>query len=599
MEPIRDYLLIGDLHTAALVSARGSIDWLCFPTFDGPSVCARILDERRGGRFAVDDWGWETASAYEPDTAIVETRFSRAEEAFLVRDCFLPRPIEEVVPHYLVRSVTGERGTSEVTFLFDPRPRYARQQRVFIHKRSRLLSVRLGERSLWLHLPRGARVERRRGGGVWIGLSVEEGETKELALEYSLDARLHLRRRNLLEETRAFWRDWVAEGRYRGPHRDRQVRSAITLKLMQFYPTGGLIAAPTTSLPEELGGERNWDYRYVWMRDATFTLSAFRLVGHRAEAEKFFGFVERIVEEAKEEEEESGSRFELNLMYTIWGQIVQGEQELEHLSGYRGSRPVRIGNGAAAQHQLDLYGSIIDAYAAAHGAGMEMTPEGRDVVRFLAARIIDRWREADSGIWEVRDDVRHFTYSKVMCWVGLDRALGLADVLALTPEERAAWGETRDTIAAWVWEHCYDAERGTFRQHPDTDAQDATNFLFVLLGFVDPDDARARSIVERTAEELGTGELFIHRYKSGDGLRGEEGAFLLCSAWYIAALAAIGERERARNLFDRFCALMPDSGLLAEEIDPRTGEFLGNFPQAFSHIGLLLIVEALQEGEAK
>lgn len=586
MEKIRDYFLIGDLHTAALVSSRGSIDWLCFPTFDSPSIFARMLDERRGGRFSVECDGWDVSARYEPDTAVVETTFAWKDATFTVHDFMLPRPIEEVVPHYLVRSVTGVKGTSEVTFLFDPRPRYARHQRVFIHRRTRLLSVRLGERSLWLHLPKGTHVERRRGGGVWISFTVDAGETKEISLEYSLEARLQLKRRDLLEETRRFWREWVEQGTYDDPRRDDLVRSAITLKLMQFYPSGGLIAAPTTSLPEEIGGERNWDYRYVWMRDATFTLFAFRLLRYGEEAEKFFGFVERIVEEAKEEEDAGG--FEMNLMYTIWGQIVQSEQELEHLSGYRGSKPVRIGNGAARQRQLDLFGSLIDAYHAAWKAGMEVSSEGKDVIRFLVERIIDRWEERDSGIWEVRGGTQHFTYSKVMCWVGLDRALDLGEEIGISAKERARWEEVKAGIELWIWNNCFDAARGTFRQHPETDGQDATNFLFVLLGFVDPKDPRARTVVEQTFKELGTDGLFVHRYRTDDGLDGEEGAFLLCTSWYISALAAIGEKAKAARLFERFCALLPESGLLAEEIDPKTGEFLGNFPQAFSHIGLLM-----------
>ena len=584
--PIRDQFLIGDLQTAALVGKNGSIDWLCLPYFDSPSIFAAILDSEKGGSFSLDMPGYVSRARYIPYTAVVETTLEGEGSTFSVRDCMLPRPTEEVVPHYLVRRFRGTKGSTKLKLIFDPRPNYARQGSV-LQIDGRTCSLRIDERTLWLHLPKGAEAKHLTGrNGLEIMLELHEGDTKELILEYSVASRINLQERDFETETIEFWKKWITEGNFEFS-REHLVRSAITIKLMQFYPTGGIIAAPTTSLPEEIGGVRNWDYRYVWVRDATFTLYAFYVLGFRSEAKKFFGYIERIAEDAKRCEGDECD-LDLSVMYTIWGQPLQGESSLDHLSGYRDSTPVRIGNGAAAQFQLDAYGSLIDAYYFMSKRGLPISDQGKGVISMLVRGIAANWQREDSGIWEVRGGDKHFTYSKVMAWLGVERALRLADALKISDAQRAAWTKLKDQIEAWIWENCFDVERGTFRQSPGAKAQDATNFMFVLLFFVSRHDPRAKKLIDATRKELTTDELYVYRYLNDDGLPGGEGAFLFCMFWQIAAMAAVGDVDEADKLLTKIEALMPPSGLMAEEIDPKTGEYLGNHPQAFSHIGYIM-----------
>lgn len=593
MIPLSDYFLIGDLHTSALVSRTGAIDWLCLPYFDSPSVFAAILDAEKGGTFApIMPEYTPVRSRYLPYTAIVETTFESPESSFLLKDFMLPRPTEEVVPHYLIRTFEGVRGKTEIRLLFDPRPNYARQRSI-IEIQGRMLSIRIDDRTLWLHLPSGSTTQPRGGKhGIEITFTVEEGEKKELALEYAVQSRLQLSKRDLEQETADFWRQWITEGNFSFA-REHLVRSAITLKLMQFYPTGGLIAAPTTSLPEEIGGVRNWDYRYVWVRDATFTLYAFYILGFTKEAEKFFQFIERIAEDAKRCENGTCD-LDLSIMYTIWGQPLQGEMNLDHLSGYRNSKPVRIGNGAAEQFQLDVYGSLIDAYYFMSKRGVALTAQGKEIIQMLVRGIKLNWQRPDSGIWEVRGGDHHFTYSKVMAWIGVDRAIRLADELGVSDATKHQWEELKEEISDWIWTNCYDELRQTFVQYPGTTAQDATNFMFVLLFFVSRHDERAKEMIRATRKELCTKDLFVYRYHSDDGLQGGEGAFLFCSFWMIAAMAAVGDVEEADALLRMMEERIPPSGLMAEEMDPRNAEMLGNHPQAFSHIGYILSAYYIQ-----
>jgi GH15 family glucan-1,4-alpha-glucosidase len=585
MHPIKDHFLIGDLHTAALVSAKGSIDWLCLPYFDSWSVFAAVLDKEKGGTFALDTKGLALAARYAVASPIVEIECKGKGNAFLLRDFMLPRPTEDVVPHFLIRKVTGTKGTSTVRFVFDPRPQYGKQQ-ILLSRRNGSLFVRLGERCLTLHLPSGAKVTHRPGRrGVTVSFEVKKNETKQLILEYSVESRLHLKDRPDFErETREFWQNWLTQGKFFPYHKQQMIRSAITLKLMQFYPTGGLVAAPTTSLPEWIGGIRNWDYRYVWVRDATFTLYAFYVLGFTDEAKKLFRFFESVATTAEEHQDD----FDLSHMFTIWGQEPQHEESLNHLSGYRDSKPVRIGNGANSQFQLDTYGSLLDAYYFMSKLGVPLTERGKDVMRYLAGCIKRRWKDKENGIWEVRGGERHFTYGKVMAWVGIDRFLAMADQLGLSKKDRQVYEKLREEIEEWVWKHCFDEATGKLLQHPDTKAQDASAFLFVLLRFLDRHEDRTKTIIRNMRDELSYEDLFVYRYKNDDGLAGEEGAFILCSFWMIASLAAVGEIPEAERLLDKMTAFMPESGLIAEEVDPENGEYLGNFPQAFSHIGFIL-----------
>lgn len=584
--PIENYYLIGDLHTAALVSNRGSIDWMCLPSFDSSSVFASILDAEKGGRFSIEMPEHEVSCRYLPYTAIVETVFTHGDTAFSVQDFMLPRPSEEAVHHYLIRTFEGKKGKSHIKLLFDPRPNYARQ-RSMINVEDGMISLRIDERTIWVHLPKSAKVEQRASKqGVLITFELSEGDKEEIIMEYAVASRAKLLDKDWHGETTEFWKKWITEGNFEFS-REHLVRSAITLKLMQFYPTGGIIAAPTTSLPEEIGGERNWDYRYVWIRDATFTLYAFYVLGFMSEAKKFFRFIERIAEDAKNCEGDT-CHLDLSIMYTIWGQPLQGETVLEHLEGYKHSKPVRIGNGAAEQFQLDVFGSLIDAYYFMNKRGVEVSDQGKEVIRMLVRGIAQHWQRIDSGIWEVRGGDQHFAYSKMMAWIGVERALRMADVLDLNDETKANWEKLKQEIEDWLWKECYDEKRHTFKQHPGTDAQDATNFLFIILHFLSRHDERAAQLIEETDRELTKNELYVYRYLCDDGLEGEEGAFVFCMFWRIAGLAAVGRLEDAERTMKQIEKYIPQSGLMAEEIDQGSGEFLGNFPQAFSHIGYIL-----------
>jgi GH15 family glucan-1,4-alpha-glucosidase len=584
--PIKDYFLIGDLHTAALVSSRGSIDWLCLPYFDSPSVFASMLDAQKGGSFHIDMPDYAADASYVPKTAIVQTTFVSPHAEFEVRDFMLPRPTEEVVPHYLVRKFVGIKGTTTVKCTFDPRPNYAKQKMHFTQEGNRYYA-RIDDHTLWLHVPKtGARVTIHRDS-LEIDIDIQEGEVKEMVLEYSVATRLYLQKRDLEEETTTFWKDWLSKGTFFDYARDYLVRSAITLKLMQFYPTGGLVAAPTASLPEEIGGVRNWDYRYVWMRDATFTLYAFYVLGFTEEAAKFFRFMEMIADHAKTCVDDICD-IDLSIMYTIWGQPLQGESTLDDLSGYRDSKPVRIGNGAAHQFQLDMYGSLIDAYYFMSKKGVAVGPNEAQIIRMLVRAIAANWKREDSGIWEVRGGDQHFAYSKLMAWMGVERALRLADVLNLSTAEHENWSSLAQEIETYIWDNLWDESAQTFKQHTNTHAQDASNFTFVLFNFLSRHDPRASAMIDATRKELSKDELYVYRYLNEDGLEGGEGAFVFCMFWQIAALAAVGKSHEAEKLLQRIEAFIPKSGLMAEEIDPKTGEYLGNHPQAFSHIGYIL-----------
>lgn len=579
--PLREYFLIGDLHTSALVSSGGSIDWLCLPAFDAPSVFGALIDEERGGSFRVRAEGAVSRSAYLPESAIVETVFEEKQAAFSVRDFMLPLPKRATATNVLVRKLSGLHGISTVRFLCSPRPDYARQHIVFHKKSERLLQAPIGEHSLWIHLPKGASVRLENDAeSVEITITVADGDSAELIMEYAATPSSSFRDRDCEGETMTFWREWIARGKFSEEERETLIRSAITLKLLQFAPTGAFVAAPTTSLPEEIGGVRNWDYRYTWVRDGAFTADALAKLGYMEEAVQFLRFFENCVPDV-------WVRRDLQVMYTVHGGLLRGEEELVHLCGYADSSPVRIGNGAASQRQLDIYGSLLDLYAECHRQGMTVTSHGRELILLCARRIAELWEERESGIWEVRGGAFPFTYGKVMCWVGMDRALRMANTLGVSEEQKRKWKALREEIRAWIWDKCFDAERGTFRQHPETAAQDATNFFFVLLGFLEPSDPRTATVIEETRKELSASDIFVYRYKAEDGLSGGEGAFLLCSFWMIAALAKSGRMEEARELLRKAESMLPPSGLMAEEIDPVTGMYLGNFPQAFSHLGYI------------
>ncbi|PJE75510.1 glycoside hydrolase family 15 protein [Candidatus Uhrbacteria bacterium CG10_big_fil_rev_8_21_14_0_10_48_11] len=578
--PIRDYFLIGNLHTAALVSRRGAVDWLCLPHFDSPSLFAALLDTERGGTFAVDAKGYRADARYVSDTAIVETLFKRGKCRFMVRDFMLPLPRIHTQAHFLERKIIAEHGPVTVRFVFSPKPNYAKEEAA-VSYRGRMLRFRMGNDYVRLHVPSSARVKQ--VAGEWqITLTLATGESQVIVLEHTKRPRSHYKGQDFEEPTKQFWQHWVSEGKFFGDEQEQLIRSAITLKLMQFYPTGAIVAAPTTSLPEEVGGLRNWDYRYVWIRDATFVLYALNVLGYRNEAKRFFRFIERVARHC------SMCEVDLHLFYTIWGHRVPREQALHHFAGYKGSHPVRVGNDATDQFQLDIYGSLIDAHYFMSTRGIGVSRLSRAIIIELVNDIAEHWQDADNGIWEVRTGMQHYTYSKVMAWVGVSRALRLAKRLHINKKTITAWKKLEEEIAAWIWTYCFDEKRNTLVQHPETDSQDAVNYLIVLLQFFEQDDVRAKQTIDATSRELRYHDIFVYRYRENDGLAGGEGAFVLATFWLIAALAYTGNNKEARRLLTKFEKQLPKSGLIAEEIDPKTGEYLGNFPQAFSHIGYIM-----------
>jgi GH15 family glucan-1,4-alpha-glucosidase len=597
--PIGDYALIGDCRSAALVSRDGSVDWYCIPRFDSPSLFAALLDRERGGHFRIAPTAqYSVRRRYLAETAVLETIFETATGVVKVTD-FMPLPGGETIwPDYadipfprLVRMVRCLRGTVEVLVTFAPRPDYGRQVPTFgVHPHGVLAGARPDAFLLASDVPfeaKGDHAEAR------VTLTVPQQHYFALlrlvpGAAPTPPGWAELRR--WLAQTVGGWTIWSQNCQYEGPYREMVVRSALTLKLLTYSPTGAVIAAPTTSLPEEIGGERNWDYRYTWLRDATFTLYALAILGYRTEALAFKDWVVRTW---------ADPATPLQIMYAIDGGATLTEETLDHLSGYRDSRPVRIGNGAADQKQLDVYGTLLDAAHLFRKFGGAVTPELWELMRRVADLTCDHWRETDPGIWEVRGGPQHFTHSKVMCWVALDRAIKAAEALDY-PADLPRWREERDTIRRAVLERGYNPTVGAFTQAFDSDVLDASVLLFPLIGFIDANDERMRRTIETIEAQLTTNGL-VYRYRAVaehgdpagddlaaiDGLRGDEGTFAICTFWLVDCLIFIGRADDARALFERMLTYANDLGLFAEEVDPASGALLGNFPQAFTHIALI------------
>jgi alpha,alpha-trehalase len=595
--PITDYALLSDCHTAALVSRDGSIDWCCFHRFEARPVFARLLDWGKGGFFRIaprDEYA--VSRRYLPDTNVLETTFrTAAGGGVLVLTDFVPVKQDMGHPdHHLLRIVRCVEGEVAVKAKFEPRFDYGLTEPRLERVADDLAIVYGGADALVLQseLPIGtAEVS-----ACTAARTLREGEEAFVALTYSLPHELEPERLSAeevaakLRETVEFWREWAARCTYDGPYRDAVVRSALVLKALTNGPTGAIVAAATTSLPEEVGGERNWDYRYTWLRDSALTLNALFALGFTDEAEEYMAWLKRTT---------AGRARDLQIMYGVGGERFLPEVELDHLEGYRGSRPVRIGNGAYRQFQLDVFGELLDTVWVYRQHGGEIDETFWEFLGRVAGAVIDRWQEPDQGIWEIRGDPKHFTYSKVMAWVALDRAVRLAE---LDGREGAVeeWGRVRDEIRALVEQEGVDPESGAFTQSfGDGGKHDASNLMIPIVGFVAHDDPRARATFERIVAEL-SADGFVYRYLTDgvDGLSGDEATFAICSFWLVECLARTGETERARSLFERLLRFCNDVGLLAEEIDPHSGELVGNFPQAFSHVGLIQAAIALDVPEA-
>jgi GH15 family glucan-1,4-alpha-glucosidase len=574
--PIEDYALIGGCHTAALVGRDGSIDWLCFPRFDSGACFAALLGEPRHGRWLIAPAGGvqRTRRRYREGTLILETDFETAEGAVRVTDCM---PLSNK-RWDLVRIVEGLRGQVPMRMQLVIRFDYGSIV-PWVRRSGKALVATAGPHTIELHAGVATRGEDMTTVAEFVA---REGEQTPFVLSYHASyepASPTLDAPQALAATERDWRSWFAHCNYRGRWRSAVERSLIVLKALTFTPTGGIVAAPTTSLPERPGGMRNWDYRFCWLRDATFTLNAFLAAGYRDEAAAWREWLLRAA---------AGAPGDLQILYSLTGKRRVDEAELDWLPGYQGAAPVRVGNAAAKQFQLDVYGEVVDTLHLARCAGLPPEPHAWRIERALLGFLELNWQKPDEGIWEVRGPKRHFTHSKVMAWVAFDRAVKAVEKFALDgPLEH--WRQVRDTIHAQVCEKGFDAQRNAFVQSYGSAQLDASLLLMPLVGFLPADDPRVRGTVEAIERELLVDGL-VRRYSSAsgvDGLPPGEGTFLPCSFWLADNFALLGRQEDAEALFERLLSLSNEVGLLPEECDPLTGRMLGNFPQALTHVALV------------
>ncbi len=597
--PIEDYGIIGNLHTVALVCRSGSIDWFCFPHLDSPSVFGALLDDQKGGRFLVQPTGeFDSASGYLPRTNILTTRFRNRTGILKVTD-FMPVPRSgpeerEEERHVLYRLIEIEKGEMEVLVRFEPRFDYARAETSVRPVEGGCLAEG-GGRSLALMSTRPLESRDDRARAVWTlkagdRVSLRAGSTGEAGQCCDLDfvpADVG-RSEEDLRETEQFWHEWLSRhetGRSfsYGYYQDRIDRSALALKLLYYNPSGTIAAAATTSLPEQIGGERNWDYRFTWVRDTAFTLEALFNLGHLSEMEGYLRWIERILAEYGTDK--------MQIMYGLRGELDLEESDLEHLDGYKGSRPVRIGNDAAKQRQMDIYGELLGAALKLSDYVGKINAEQWPAIRKICEYVVGHWRERDSGIWEVRGGLRDFVYSKVMCWVALDRGITIAGRYGFEAD-LGTWSEARDAIHREVCDRGFNEEKQAFVQSYGSDVLDSSNLLIPMLGFLPFDDPRVVSTVDAIIRELSHDGL-LYRYRGEDGLDGEEGTFLLCSFWLVECLARMGRLTEAEGLLRRLERTANHLGLFSEEYDVRWQQALGNFPQAFTHIGYVNSVRRL------
>jgi GH15 family glucan-1,4-alpha-glucosidase len=577
--PIGDYAAIGDGRTVALVARDGSVDWLCLPDLDSPSVFAAVLDADRGGRFALrPESPARVERRYLPDTNVLQTTFTTARGVVCVTDA-TALPNSELGPtRELIRRIDGVAGRVPMRWRITPAfgygrvaPRLERRTGIPVAVAGSdalaVCSWEAGEAQLDEEAIFG-RFEARESSSAVIALCAAHQEPLVFPSREQVEARL--------EATTAYWRRWAAQREYNGPWRDPVIRSALALKLLFHAPSGAIAAAATTSLPEEIGGERNWDYRFCWVRDSAFTLDALLRLGCPAEADAFFWWLLHASQLTHPR---------LQVLYRLNGGEHAPERTLE-LDGYRGSRPVRVGNDAAAQLQLDVYGDLLHAALVYADAGGRIDRETGRRLAEIADLVCRIWRQPDSGIWEVRSQPEHFTHSKMMCWVALDRALRLSDAGHLPDSHAATWRRERLAIREFVETHCWSEPLGSYTRQAGGEELDASLLLGVMFGYDAPDPGRLVATVDTLRRELGSGPLLL-RYSGEDGLGGAEGAFLCCSFWLADALARIGRLDEATSLMEQLIALASDVGLYAEEIDPHTGDLLGNIPQGLVHLALV------------
>jgi GH15 family glucan-1,4-alpha-glucosidase len=588
---IEDYALIGDTHTAGLVGMDGSIDWLCLPRFDSAACFASLLGTQEHGswRIAPRDEVVATARRYRPSTLVLETDVETADGAARITDCM---PARQTHPR-VVRVVEGLRGTVPMSAVLTPRFDYGKTRPwVTVQGDGRVLEAGAGPEALELRADVSFALEE---PGFVARFDVHEGQRIGFVLTWHssweappppVDAV------DVLHETDAWWQAWAGRSTYRGGWREEVERSLITLKALTYEPTGGVVAAPTTSLPEFLGGVRNWDYRFCWIRDAALSLDALMAAGYVEEATRWRDWVMRAV---------AGDPEDLQIMYGVAGERRLEEYELPWLPGYEGSTPVRVGNAASGQLQLDVYGELADAIYRARKLGMAPDPDVVDTASGLVLWLEEHWRDPDDGVWEVRGPRRQFVHSKVMAWVAVDRITKIAEESGVeAPLERLR--RLRDEIHDEVCERGFDADRNTFTQYYGSAQLDAALLLIPQVGFLPASDPRVVGTVEAVEREL-LRDGFVMRYipdeDAADGLPPGEGAFLACSFWLVTDLAMIGRLDEARTLFERLLGLRNDLGLFSEEYDPERRRLIGNFPQAFTHLTLVASAVALSEAASE
>ncbi|GCE13101.1 glycoside hydrolase family 15 protein [Tengunoibacter tsumagoiensis] len=629
--PINSYGVIGDCHSVVLVSPDGSVDWGCLPDFDSPAIFCRLLDAEHGGFFQIapTEGTIPGSQRYLRGSNVLQTRFASIAGEMVLTD-FMPIETLSAWPykgmnnntwtrddgscHCLVRIVECVHGEMPITMKLKVSPNYASSPSEITFSESHTgVVISGGQQHVGLsvvgaHLLPSFSLNSIQDQDDWHGtvqaqVTLREGErllfvvgmgrTAQSARRL-VDEELQIRNFDAeLAHTLHCWRKWIASCNYQGPYADMVERSALTLKMMTYAPTGAIVAAPTTSLPEEIGGMRNWDYRFTWLRDATFTLYAFNVLGFTEEARAFTHWLRRL---------SFANGEDLQIMYGIRGERELTEIELKHLSGYENSGPVRIGNGAADQKQLDVFGEVLDCIHLYRRQGCferyGETLEGPlwTMMRTLVEHVCAHWNEPDSGIWEVRGGLRHFVYSKVMCWVALDRGVRAAEQQNLEAD-LPRWKMVRDQIRADILANGYNTSVGAFTQSYGDTALDASNLLLPLVGFIAPDDPRMRSTVDRTIEHLTDERGFVYRYLSDDGLEGAEGTFTICTFWLVDNLAMQGRLDEARSLFERLLKCAGRLGLFSEEIDGDVA--LGNYPQAFTHIALINSANNLRKAEMR
>jgi GH15 family glucan-1,4-alpha-glucosidase len=597
--PIADYALLSNCRSSALVHRSGSIDWCCFPRFDSPSIFGRLLDDD-AGHWSITAPGAEVQRCYVTQSLVLETTHrtstgtARVVDAMAVGRNERGHQLGADAPSVIMRRVVGISGAVDFEMEFAPRPEYGLVHPLLEPMTSGVLAHG-GADVLALSSPVECALDATVARARFV---VHEGDDLSFAVHHSNMAadrptfwsQEDIRTR--LDDTRAAWVTWSEiHQSYDGPWHDFVHHSGRVLYALTYYPTGAICAAPTASLPEAIGGERNWDYRFAWVRDASFTMRALWVAACPDEANKLFDFM------ANASAMQIARGADLQIVFGLGGEHDLTERELSHLRGWRNSAPVRIGNGAWKQSQLDVYGELLDAVYRLPDQLDQLSPTTRGFLADLADAAARHWMDPDHGIWEVRGEPRHFVYSKLMCWVALDRAIALADRLGAT-ERVEGWKRAREEIAEAILTRGWSDDAGAFTQTFGSNELDAANLMMAITGFLPATDPRMRATIDATAERLTDEHGLVYRYLGDDGLSSGEGTFLLCTFWLAHALALAGDIDRATVVFERAAAFLNDVCLLSEEVDPATGELLGNFPQAFSHIGLVNAAWAISEATA-